>query len=303
MIPSIPVLLRNCLIIVVSIFLFIGCENEKTREPGNSQVIQLDQLQPLPPLKTAQVSDSLKVAVAAILSPQGTIQSYQPFLRVLESKTGKEVVLIQRKTYQEVNNMLIRSVVDVAFVCTGAYVKQKEHMELLAIPQINGKKTYRSLLIAGSSSNVSRLEDLRGKVFAFTDPLSNTGYRYPLSLLTLLKETPESFFSRTLFTFSHDRSIDSVKDGIANGAAVDSIVYEFFKKRDPLVASKTKVIKASQEFGMPPVVVPKTTSAEQKEWLQNLFLDIHNDPAGKQALDVMGVDQFVMPDPDQYHFQ
>jgi len=298
MILSAVTLLKNCFIIIAALCLFTGCDSSSHEE----QVIHLDKLEPLPPPPSEQADDTLKVAVAAILSPQGTIQSYQPFLRVFESKTGKKVVLIQRKTYQEVNNLLIRNVVDVAFVCTGAYVKQKEHMALLAIPQIDGKKTYRSLLIIPRTSNIETFEDLRGKVFAFTDPLSNTGYRYPLTLLRELGEKPESFFSRTIFTYSHDRSIDSVVDGIANGAAVDSIVYDFFKKRDPQVGANTRVIKKSKEFGMPPVVVPSPTSQKQKKWLQDIFLQIHNDPDGRKALDILGVDQFVEPDPDFYHF-
>lgn len=296
------ILLRNSLFILVVFCLFTGCDGDESLEPGEGGIIYLNKLQPLPPQQPEQSSDTLKVAVAAILSPQGTIQSYQPFLRVLESKTGKEVVLIQRKTYQEVNDLLARNMVDVAFVCTGAYVEKKETMELLVIPQINGKKTYRSLLIVPVGSGAETLGDLRGRVFAFTDPLSNTGYRYPFTLLQNLGETPETFFSRTMFTYSHDRSIASVVDGIADGASVDSIVYEFFIKRDSQVAVNTKVIRQSKEFGMPPVVVPTPTPLKQRKWLQDIFLQIHNDPKGRKALDIMGVDRFVEPDPDLYQF-
>lgn len=291
-------LLRTLFLILTAGYLLTGCDTTVSEE----KIIDLDKLQPLPTLQTEQSADTLKVAVAAIISPQGTIQSYQPFLSVLEKKTGKNVVLVQRKTYQEVNNLLIRNAVDVAFICTGAYVRQKESMKLLAIPQINGKKTYQSLLIVPRSSQILTFSDLRGKVFAFTDPLSNTGHRYPLTLLNELGETPESYFSRTIFTYSHDRSIDSIIDGIANGAAVDSIIYDFFKKRDPVVESKTRVIKESPEYGMPPVVVPLSISPAQKKWLKDIFLQIHNDPEGRKALDILGVDKFVEADPDYYHF-
>jgi len=82
---------------------------------------------------------------------------------------------------------------------------------------------------------------------------------------------------------------------------VDSFVYEFFTKRDPKVAANTKVIRQSKEFGMPPVVVPTLAPLKQRKWLQDIFLQIHNDPKGRKALDVMGVDRFVVPDPDHYH--
>ncbi len=294
----INLLLRNLLLLFIFIPLFVGCDTDS----NETQIIHLDKLQPLPTLQPEPPTDTFRVAVAAILSPQGTIQSYQPFLQVLAKKTGKHISLVQRKTYQEVNNLLSHNAVEVAFVCTGAYINQKESMTLLAIPQINGKKTYRSLLIVPDSSPAKSFKDLRGKVFAFTDPLSNTGYRYPLELLKEIEETPERYFSRTIFTYSHDRSINSVIDGVAHGAAVDSIVYNFFKKRTPVIGTATKVIGSSRAYGMPPVVVPSATSEEQKRWLSEIFLQIHNDPEGQKALEIMGIDRFVKPDPELYNF-
>lgn len=295
-------LLRYLPLFCILLFFLAACDERKSTGPEEEKVIHLNKFELLPPRPSEQSRDTLKVAVAAILSPQGTIQSYQPFIRVLESKTDREVVLIQRKTYQEVNDLLARNVVDVAFVCTGAYIEQKKDMELLVIPQINGKMTYRSLLIVSKDSGEETLADLRDKVFAFTDPLSNTGYRYPLVLLQNIGEKPETFFSQTIFTYSHDRSITAVVDGIVNGAAVDSIVYDFYKDRDHQVAAKTRVINQSQEFGMPPVVVPIHTSQKQKKWLRDIFLHVHNDSKGRKALDIMGVDRFVEPDPSLYHF-
>ena len=115
------------------------------------KIIQLDQLQPLPaPASREQPEgDSLKVAVASILSPQGTIQSYQPFLHYLEKHLEKDVILIQKKTYQEVNDLLSRNVVDVAFVCTQDQMHTKP--TLLAL-----EKGYHVLL---EKPMAHRLED------------------------------------------------------------------------------------------------------------------------------------------------
>jgi len=95
--------------------------------------------------------NALRVAVAAILSPQGTIESYQSLINYLKARTGKNVVLIQRKTYQETNNLLARRVVDVAFVCTGAYMQGRNYMDVLVIPQIDGKITWRCVRLYRSA--------------------------------------------------------------------------------------------------------------------------------------------------------
>ncbi|GAB4444909.1 MAG: hypothetical protein Kow00120_14770 [Anaerolineae bacterium] len=42
-----------------------------------------------------------------------------------------------------------------------------------------------------------------------------------------LGRAPEAFFARTFFAYSHDDAIRAVAAGLADGAAVDSVVYDF----------------------------------------------------------------------------
>lgn len=292
----------HCAVILFALLLFLpigGCDSDT---PDEQPIIRLDNLSPIPKISSPEEPEILRVAVAAILSPQGTIQSYQPFLDYLAKKTNKKTVLIQRKTYQEVNDMLARGVVDVAFVCTGAYFEGKSQgtMELLVVPQVNGKRTYQALFIVPKDSLIKSIQELQGKVFAFTDPLSNTGYLYPISALQKLGQKPEIFFSHSIFTYSHDRSIDAVIEGVADGASVDNIIYEFAKTMDPQIARSTKVIHRSPEFGMPPVVVPKQLAPQTAALLRDIFLSAHTDPEGMKSLGGMGVERFVKPDKQLY---
>jgi phosphonate transport system substrate-binding protein len=115
------------------------------------------------------------------------------------------------------------------------------------------------------------------------------------------KESPETFFARTIFTYSHDRSIVSVMEGIADGAAVDSIIYESLAQENPEVGRLTKVVHRSPEFGIPPVVVPRHIKPETAALLKDLFLSAHIDPDGRKALAEIGVERFVEADETLYH--
>lgn len=269
---------------------------------GTDSIIRLDDLRPLPPPAAMEDKPGLKVAVAAILSPQGTISSYRLLMAHLEQVTGAPVTLVQRKTYQETNDLLARGMVDVGFVCTGAYLEgaRQGGMSLLVVPRINGSVTYRSLLIVPVASTAKGLRDLRGKIFAFTDPLSNSGYLYPLSLLRDMKEQPENFFSRTIFTYSHDRSLAAVAERVADGAAVDSLVYDFVAERDPAMTAQVRIVWRSPEFGIPPVVVPGGITKARRQWLRGLFLNAHHNEDGRQALEALGIERFVDADPARY---
>lgn len=263
--------------------------------------VDLNDLQPLPTPEGYEAIP-LRVAVAAVISPKGTVESYSPFLNYLEEKLNRPIELIQRRTYLEVNDLIEHGEVDIAFVCTSAYVQGHDifGMELLAAPQVDGETTYNSLLIVPAESDARSMDDLRGKVFAFTDPISLSGRVYPTYLVHQLGFTPEEFFARTFFTYSHDEAIRAVASGVADGAAVDSLVYEYAVARDPSLAEKVKVIHRSPDFGIPPVVVSPFTRPQVKADLQTLLLGMADDPASSEALASIGVERFVLIEDKAY---
>ena len=262
--------------------------------------VRLHDLQPLPTVNQEVVP--LRVSVAAMISPQGTVESYRPLLDYLSQELGRPVELVQRRTYAEVNDLIGRNEVDVAFVCTRAYVlgHRQFGMQLLVIPEVQGKRVYFSEIIVRQEAPIQKIEDLRGHIFAFTDPLSNTGYLYPIYLLHTLGERPETFFARTFFTYSHDNAIYAVADGVADAAAVDSLVLQYALQRDPGLKKRIRVIHRSPPFGMPPVVVGPEIRPPLKATLRDIFLTMHQDPNGRRALDVLGVDRFVAGDDSAY---
>jgi phosphate/phosphite/phosphonate ABC transporters, periplasmic binding protein len=202
------------------------------------------------------------------------VQSYQPLLDYLSTRLGRQVILIQRRTYTETNELIGQNEVDVAFVCTSAYIDGRDRygMSLLVAPQVNGKTSYHSLLIVPASSSAQTIADLRDKVFAFTDPTSFSGRVYPTVLLHEMGEVPETFFRDTFFTYTHDAAIEAVANNLADGAAVDSLVFDFAVKRNPELLSKIKVIHTSPPFGIPPVVVGSGVRPQLRAELQNILL-------------------------------
>jgi phosphonate transport system substrate-binding protein len=287
--------LRYLLFFVLGLLL-AGCA-----APTIAQIIDLDDLSPLPTPATGGVIP-LRVAVAAVISPQGTVESYSELLKYLEDHLDRPVELVQRASYAETNDLLEEGEVDLAFVCTGAYLigVRDFGMKILVAPEVNGEAAYHSWLIVPAGSPATRLEDLRDKTFAFTDPLSNTGRMYPIYLLQQMGETPESFFRRTFYTYSHDAAIKAVADGVADGAAVDHLIFEYLLQREPQIGNQVRVIHRSPAFGIPPVVVSPSIRPQLYAELQELFLAMDADPVGQAALDVLDIDRFVLLEDEAY---
>jgi phosphonate transport system substrate-binding protein len=240
--------------------------------------------------------------VAAILSPRTTLQSYGKLLDYLGKKLDRSVEVIQGSTYAEINELLRIGRLDVAFVCTRAYLEGQRTfgMELLVAPQVRGQTLYFSYVVVPATSEATSLADLRGNVFAFSDPLSNSGYLVPLYQLWRMGATPETFFRKTLFTYSHDNSIKAVAERLVDGAAVDSLVYDYLQVYHPQTIAGTKVIQRFGPYGIPPVVVHPDMDPRFKEQLRDLLLNLDKDPQGRAILDELLIDRFVVVPDDLY---
>lgn len=244
----------------------------------------------------------LRVAVAPVISPRETLKSYSDLVDYLGKRLGRPVEIIQRNSYAEVNELVRSGECDVAFVCSYAYLAGQRDfgMEALVVPQVKGSVHYYSYLLVPADSPAKGWDDLRGKVFAFSDPLSNSGHLAPRYQLMQRGETPERFFKKTIFTYSHDKSTRAVADKLVDGAAVDSIVYDYMLVLHPELAKKTKVISKSQPFGIAPVVVHPCIKPTLRRQLKQAFLDMHNHPTGRAALQRLMIDKFVPPNERLY---
>ncbi len=247
-------------------------------------------------------TDKLRIAVGAIISPSKSLIFYEEIFGYIGEKLHREVEMVQRKTYAEVNFLIKERQIDAAFVCSRPYVEGHRDfaLELLCVPVCSGKTSYRSYFIVGKDSPIQKLEDLRGKAFAFSDPLSNSGMLIPEYTLAKMGETPETFFRTYIFTYSHDNSIRSVAEGFVDGAAVDSLIWEYENAKEPKWTARTKIIYRSALCGIPPVVVSQGIDRELKETLRTAFLTMHEDPEGRKILKKVLIDRFATIDDSAY---
>lgn len=245
---------------------------------------------------------SLRVAVAAMISPKETFIYHRQILDYIGRRLDRDVELVQRKTYGEINELFENDQIDLAFICSGPYAigKEKYGFELVATPEVQGSPFYKAYLIVNKDSPFQRFEDLRGRIFAFTDPDSNTGKLVPTFWLAQLQERPETFFAETINTFGHDNSILAVAWGLADGAAVDGLIWEYYNQNKPTFTDKTRVIKKSEPYGIPPLVAQRFLPAELKERIRRLLFSMHQDPEGQKILKKLMIDRFVAPQEEWY---
>ncbi len=211
-----------------------------------------------------------------------------------EKRLGRPVTFVQRQTYQEVVELLLGGELDAAWLCGYPYVVHRKETELLAVPVFRGKPSYHSYLIVPASDlQTKSLIDLKGKVFAYSDPDSNSGYLYPQVKLITEGIEPRHFFAKTFFTWSHREVVKAVAEGVADGGAVDSYVWDTLAINEPELTRRTRVVTASPSFGFPPLVIKRGLAKERGNRLRRAFLQMNDDPEGKALLKKLNLDRFV----------
>jgi phosphonate transport system substrate-binding protein len=212
----------------------------------------------------------------------------------LEKRLGQPVVFVQRASYREITELVRQNAIDVAWVCGLPYVRNASHMRLLAVPVFNGKPLYQSYIIVPASDRTTQsIMDLRGRIFAYSDPDSNSGHLYPQHALTERGQAPATFFSRTFFTWAHRKVIEAVASELAQGGAVDGYVWETLARRHPEITAKTRVVQKSPEFGHTPFVARASLPARDFASVQAVLLGMSDDEQGGALLDYLNLDGFT----------
>ena len=245
---------------------------------------------------------TLRMAVVTTFGPRPTYVHHARMVELIGRRVGLASTLVIRPTYREIREALLRRSLDVAIVCTGPYVLMQGtgEVELLVQPELLSPLGYHCAVIVPAASSATSMRDLRGGRFAYSDPESHTGCFVARHRLRSLGQDPDSFFGKTLFTGSHDRSVLAVVSGLAEGAAVHSLVLEAVLQEDPGLADQLRIIWRSERFGPPPVVVPSSSDPVLKAQLRGAFLAFHQTEEGRAILDGLGVARYEDPRPADY---
>lgn len=212
----------------------------------------------------------------------------------LAQRLQRPVEFVTRSSYREVMDLIRTGGLDFAWVCGYPYVRHRAELRLVAVPLWQGKPLYRSYIIVGAHDGRSHgLLDLGGRVFAYSDPDSNSGHLYPRVALIRAGRDPDTFFARSFFTWAHRLVVRAVAEGVAHGGAVDGYVYDVVATLQPQLAARTRVIERSAEFGHTPFVARRDIGAADERAFFDALVAMAADADGRALLRQMHLDGFV----------
>ena len=197
---------------------------------------------------------------------------------------------------------------DIGFLCGLPYVelarRSRPPVELLAAPVLTGTRyggrpIYFSDVIVRADSPFRSFSELRGRVWAYNDPDSHSGYNVTRHRLVSMGET-NGFFGQVVEAGSHQRSIRMVCSGEIDAAAIDSQVLSVELRDRPALRDQIKVIDTLGPAGIQPVVAASRLPDGLKAAVKDVLLTMGDDPAARAILDHGFVERFVAVTDEDY---
>jgi len=203
-----------------------------------------------------------RLRIISYLAPNwfGFYQAIAAYLgRVLKVETQ-----LQQSEYDPLKDpLLFQDQIDLAFICGLPLIRYSQmvsdQLQTLVAPVMQSSRysnspIYYADVIVNANSNSQKFADLSGKTFCYNDPGSNSGYN--LLCHRLIEERyPQNFFGKTIQSGFHQRSIHWVVEGLADCAAIDSVVLEQKLRDFPELSQHLRVVDVLGPSPMPPLVV------------------------------------------------
>jgi phosphonate transport system substrate-binding protein len=152
----------------------------------------------------AQADDTLRFGVG-LFQPdkEKNDATYRPMADYLAKKLGRKVELRTVDSWEGLAKSLANGETDIALLGPWGYVLANQHSGAQAVATIlyDGKPTYHALVVTRPDSGINKLEDLKGKNFAFGDKGSTSGYLIPThQFLQMGIPDPEKYFGKVVYT-------------------------------------------------------------------------------------------------------
>ena len=172
--------------------------------------------------------DDYQVIKFGILSGENEkdrLMRTEPLRAYLENKLGVKVEIFTAGNYDGVVQAMAADQIEIASFGSSSYAAVYTATNggvepVLTTIKKDGNTGYRSIVVTRCDSGIKNLADAKGKVHAFADPDSTSGYAVPyFNFITVEGFKPEDYFAAVPFSGSHEAGVSGVVNGTFDTAS------------------------------------------------------------------------------------
>ncbi|MBI2361028.1 MAG: phosphate/phosphite/phosphonate ABC transporter substrate-binding protein [Deltaproteobacteria bacterium] len=244
----------------------------------------------------------LRVGFVPAENVQQVAQNAQPIVEILQKRLNMEVQPFVATDYTGVVEALRANKLDIAFLTPASYVlaRREANVRVALKSQRGGNAYYYAAIITHADSDIRRLEDLRDKTFAFSDPLSTSGHVFPRKMFKEKGINPVRDFKSVIYSGGHDATVLAVLNRKVDAGATfantpegkDGAWMQYLK--DPAEQKRIRVIAYSEPIPADNLVISANLDPALAKKIEQVFVDLSEDPKGVEMLrDLYKIDGFV----------
>src|SRR5690349_22856393 len=162
-------------------------------------------------------------AVIPAENASGVTERYTPFVNYLSKELGIKVNLRVANDYAAVIEGQRAGNIHIGYYGPASFSRARltgVKTDAFAIDvNSDGSKGYYSVFYVLAKSPYQKIEDLKGKNLGLVDPNSTSGNNMPRFKLHDLGVDPDAYFSKVIFTGSHENAVLALSQGTVDMAA------------------------------------------------------------------------------------
>ncbi|MCX7823663.1 MAG: phosphonate ABC transporter substrate-binding protein [Syntrophobacterales bacterium] len=233
----------------------------------------------------------LVFAVVPTESAANMKEHWGSLVAYLEKKLGIPVEFMVANDYAGVITAMQFQHAHLAYFGPKSYIEAALRANAEAFAKEVGEEGvpgYHGLIIARKDSPINSIEDAKGKIFAFVDPNSTSGTLVPMVYFIKEKNIdPDKYFSKVIYSGSHEASILAVKSGKVDLASTNDLDLKRGEGKMWQTEKDFKILWKSQLIPASPMAYHKSLPDSLKKALKEAILSF-NDPEGLKKLKIKG---------------
>ncbi|PZQ99843.1 MAG: phosphonate ABC transporter substrate-binding protein [Cereibacter sphaeroides] len=240
----------------------------------------------------AQDITEFRLGILGGENAQDRVSSNECYRKAIEDSLGVPVKVFTPADYDGVIQGLLGGSLDMAWLGASAYAKiyltnSNAVVPVLTKENMDGSTGYYSIGFARKDSGITSIEEAKGKVFAFAEPNSTSGYLVPGAELTEKFGPLDQYFSEVKFSGGHEQTIV----GVANGDFAAGVSWAdglgnwedgynsgaFRKAADAGIVDMNDIVQIWKSNLIPegPMVVRTALPQDVKDKVTQLTADLH----------------------------
>jgi len=226
--------------------------------------------------------DTLIFAYTPVEDPAVYKEAWKDFLTFMEKTTGKDVVFFPVQSNAAEIEAMRSGRLHIAGFNTGSNplaVNCAGFSPFTIMASLDGHFGYEMEIITYPGSGIEKVEDIKGKVLAFTSPTSNSGFKAPSAILKEEFNMEKDRDFEPTFSGKHDNSILGVANKDYPAASIANSVKARMIKRDVIKESDVVTIYKSQTFPTTGFGIAHNINPELAEKIKASFFEFPWDNA------------------------